>query len=232
MRAMILAAGEGSRLRPLTTHTHKALLPIGDTCLLSENLKKLARANIKDIVINVSYLAEQIMDYVGDGSRFGVRVQYSHEKEGRLGTAGGIHQALDLFDDEPFWVVSADIYSDYSIDLNKTLAKNTDIFLVMVPNPSYHPAGDFGFLSDGPSGSKLLSLDAVPKYTFGNISLLHPRLFLNYRLGVYELGAVFRDAINTRRAHGELYQGSWYNMGTPADYEDLRARAKLNERIY
>lgn len=229
MRAMILAAGEGSRLRPLTASTHKALLPLGDTCLLAENLKKLARANIKNVVINVSYLAEQIIDYVGDGSRFGVHVQYSCEENGRLGTAGGIHQALDLLGEEPFWVLSADIYSDYMINAEHVLAPNTDAFLVMVPNPAYHMMGDFGLIKTQ-NNSQALSLDGESKYTFGNISLLHPRLFLNYSLGVYELGAVFRDLIQAGRARGELYQGCWHNMGTPADYEDLRM--KLNVRIY
>jgi len=217
MRAMILAAGEGSRLRPLTLTTHKALLPLGHTTLLEENLRKLVQVGVKQVVINVSYLAEQVMQYIGDGSRYGVEVVYSIEKEGRLGTAGGIHRALALLGDQPFWVVSADVYSDYPLQNLRALPPGKDLHLVMVPNPAFHPEGDFGLTASGE-----LTLQA-PKYTFANISLMRPEIFSAYAPGVYELGAVFRDLVTAGRAEGELYLGSWFNVGTVQELRALRS---------
>lgn len=217
MRAMILAAGEGSRLRPLTATTHKALLPIGNTTLLEHNILKLARAGITDIVINVWYLAEQVMAYAGDGSRYGVKIHYSHETQGRLGTAGGIHNALPLLGEHAFWVLSADIYSDYVLPTQMLLAQDQACHLVMVPNPSYHLQGDFGLQNNG-----RLSLQA-PTHTFGSIAVLRPQVFASFTPGSYDLGPVFRQLITAQKAHGELYQGPWFNVGTEQELQAVRA---------
>lgn len=217
MRAMILAAGEGSRLRPLTATRHKALLPIGDTTLLEHNIRKLVQAGVTEIVINVWYLADQIMQAIGDGARFGVSIRYSIETHGRLGTAGGIHQALPMLGDEPFWVVSADIFSEYPLHRATRLVPGQSCHLVMVPNPAFHPAGDFGLQANGS-----LTLQA-PKYTFGSIALIHPEVFAPYAPGVYDLGLVFRELITQQRASGELFTGAWFNVGTATELQAVRA---------
>ena len=217
MKAMLLAAGEGRRLRPLTETTHKALLPIGNTCLIEMNLRKLQQAGIHDIIINVSYLADQLMHYLGDGSRYGVRITYSIEADGCLGTGGGIHRALPFLGDEPFWVLSADVWSDFPLPAEKLLDEAMDGYLVMVPNPSYHPEGDFGIALEN---GRLNFSD--PKYTFANISFLRPQIFARYTGGIFELGAVFRDLIRAGCAYGEIYAGPWFNVGTEVELNAVR----------
>lgn len=209
MRAMILAAGRGQRMGELTLTTPKPLLRVAGRYLIEFAIDSLKRANITDIVINVSYCAEQIKNALGDGSRFGVNIQYSEEPE-RLETGGGILKALPLLGDEPFIVMSSDIITDYPIE---QLICDTNVLahLLMVKNPHYHPRGDFGF-----TGNKL-SLTATPTFTFASVGSYHPNLFAKRVPGFFRLTDLLIPAIEREQVTGEEYQGTWLNIGTPED---------------
>jgi len=208
-RAMILAAGRGERMGELTAQTPKPLLRAGGRYLIDYAIQNLKQAGIKEIVINISYRAEQIKSALGDGSHYGVNIFYSEEAE-RLETGGGIFQALPLLGDEPFLVVSGDIITDFPL---QQLPQHLDglAHLVMVPNPAWHPHGDFG-LHEG-----RLVLPADAKFTFGNIGVYHPALFANCQPGHFRLASLLNPAIEAGQVTGELYQGKWHNVGTPAD---------------
>lgn len=208
-RAMILAAGRGERMGELTVHTPKPLLRAAGRYLIEYAILNLKQAGIQEIVINVSYHAEQIKSALGDGSQYGVNIFYSEEAE-RLETGGGIFQALSLLGDEPFLVVSGDVITDYPL---QQLSSNPQglAHLVMVPNPDYHPQGDYG-LQDGH-----LVLQAKAKLTFGNIGVYQPALFANCKPGHFRLASLLNPAIEAGLVTGELYQGAWHNVGTPAD---------------
>jgi MurNAc alpha-1-phosphate uridylyltransferase len=206
---MILAAGRGERMGALTVQTPKPLLRVGQHYLIEYAIANLKQAGISEIVINVAYRGEQIQDALGDGSRYGVALLYSPEPE-RLETGGGIFQALPLLGDQPFIVLSADVITDYPL---AQLPKDLDglAHLIMVPNPPYHPAGDFGLRG------KYIDITSTPKLTFGNVSVLSPSLFANCEPGYFRLGEVLLPAITNQLITGEHYTGLWYNVGTPAD---------------
>ncbi len=223
--AMIFAAGRGERMRPLTDACPKPLLEAGGKPLIVWQIERLARAGFRTIVINHAWLGEQIETALGDGSRWGVQLRYSAEREA-LETAGGIAQALPLLEDagkaEVFAAVSGDVYADFDYAKLHTHAarlaalSEPGMHLVMVPNPAFHPAGDFALI-DG-----TLSLDATPRFTFGNIGLYDTRMFRDLPRGTRRaLTPYYRDAIAQRRASGELYEGHWENVGTPAQLQAL-----------
>lgn len=221
MKAMILAAGLGERMRPLTEKTPKPLLKVGDKSLIEYHVCALRDAGIKDIVINVSHLARQIMAALGDGTQYGVSITYSVEDNGPHGTGHGIFQALPLLGDQPFVLLSADIWTQYPYD--SLLKKPIDeVHLVMVENPSYCPKGDFGL-----SPSHQVT-QGEPKYTYGNIAIVHPKLFsgVNDATVPAHIAVLFREAIARGTVTGELYTGAWDNIGTPAQ---LRALQKTIE---
>ena len=231
-KAMIFAAGRGERMRPLTDTCPKPLLVVGGKPLIVWQIERLARAGFQTIVINHAWLGERIEAALGDGSRWGVQLRYSAEHEA-LETAGGIVQALPLLEDEGasevFVAVSGDVYADFDYAaLNaraETLAalREPGMHLVMVPNPAFHPNGDFGLL-DG-----TLSLDAQPRFTFGNIGLYDTRMFRDLPSGTRRaLTPYYRETIASGLASGELYEGLWENVGTPAQLQVLDQR--LNER--
>ncbi|HEY1610040.1 MAG TPA: nucleotidyltransferase family protein [Paraburkholderia sp.] len=225
--AMIFAAGRGERMRPLTDACPKPLLRVGGKPLIVWQIERLATAGYTTIVINHAWLGEQIEAALGDGSRWGVALRYSPEHDA-LETAGGIAQALPLLetDGEPgvFLAVSGDVYSDFDytrLDARATAlaaAPEPGMHLVMVPNPPFHPAGDFALTADG-----MLSLDgALTRHTFGNIGLYDTRMFRDLARGTKRaLSPYYRDAIAKRRASGELYEGKWENVGTPAQLAAL-----------
>ncbi|RDK00591.1 N-acetylmuramate alpha-1-phosphate uridylyltransferase MurU [Paraburkholderia lacunae] len=224
-KAMIFAAGRGERMRPLTDTCPKPLLEAGGKPLIVWQIERLARAGFQTIVINHAWLGEQIEGSLGDGSRWGVQLRYSAEHEA-LETAGGIVQALPLLEDsghsEVFVAVSGDVYADFDYaTLNARadkLAKLPEpgMHLVMVPNPVFHPNGDFGLI-DG-----VLSLDAQARFTFGNIGLYDTRMFRDLPRGTQRaLTPYYRDTIARGLASGELYEGLWENVGTPAQLQDL-----------
>lgn len=215
MRAMILAAGRGERMRELTLNTPKPLLTVRGRYLIEYAILRLVDAGVSDIVINISYLGSQIKEALGNGSHYGVALHYSEEQE-RLETGGGIFQALPLLGDEPFIVLSGDVMTDFPLQkLPKQLLGLAH--LVMVDNPSYHPKGDFGLVEGN------ISLTAKPTLTFGNVSLLHPDLFKGCQPGVFKLSSLLMPAILKQQVTGEYYQGEWYNIGTPEDLHSVNA---------
>jgi len=211
MRAMILAAGRGERMRPLTDNTPKPLLKIGDKRLIEYHIEALRDAGVRDIVINVAYLGEKIIQTIGDGSAYGVAIHYSRESEA-LETGGGIFQALPLLcgerGDEPFLVVNGDVWTDISFTslVNKVVRS---VHLVMVDNPEHNLSGDF-CLQDG-----LVYSDGEPKLTFSGIGVYHPSLFENCTAGRFPLAPLLREAMLAGTVSGEHYQGIWNDIGTP-----------------
>jgi N-acetyl-alpha-D-muramate 1-phosphate uridylyltransferase len=216
MKAMLLAAGRGERLRPLTDAVPKALVEAGGKPLIAWHLERLARAGFREAVINVSHLGERIIERIGDGARFGLRVQYSRERE-RLETAGGIANALPLLGRAPFLLVNADVYCECdfarlrSVELHRRLAH-----LVLVPNPPYRPAGDFS-LVDGIVGE-----DPAPRYTYSGVAVMAPALVGPVTPGKKAaLAPLLYDAARRGLLGGELYQGLWQDVGTAERLAEL-----------
>lgn len=209
MKAMILAAGLGTRMRPLTDHTPKPLLQAGGKPLIVWHLEKLAAAGFKDIVINIAWLGWQIPEALGDGARWGVKIHYSDEQaEAALETAGGILKALPLLGNQPFLVVNADVWCDYAC-LPQPLSPNTLAHLVLVNNPEHHPQGDFA-LDAGRARTT-----GEPTFTFSGIGYYQPALFANLSYGKRALGPVLRAAMVENLVSAEHYQGNWLDIGTP-----------------
>jgi MurNAc alpha-1-phosphate uridylyltransferase len=206
---MILAAGRGERLRPLTDHTPKPLLPAGGRPVIEHTLEALVRAGFADIVINLAHLGWQIRERLGDGRRFGARIRYSDEGEQALETAGGILQALALLGPEPFVVVNGDIGTDYDFARLRREPAG-DAHLVLVPNPPHHPQGDFGLDSDRvtPLG------DGTQAYTFAGIGVYRAELFAPLPPGRAPLAPLLRQAMAAGRVSGELHPGFWLDIGT------------------
>lgn len=204
MNAMILAAGRGERLRPYTDTCPKPLLEVNHKPLIDYHLEALARAGIKQVVINTSWLGDAIEAAVGNGDRYGLDVVYSREPEA-LETAGGIIQALPLLDDR-FLVVNADIFTDYRFEGLRVT--DAEAHLVLVENPSHNPSGDF-VLSDG-----RLRNEGRPKYTFAGIASYAKSFFDELTPGKRALAPLLQQAADAGRLHGELYQGSWDDIGT------------------
>ncbi|VWD25029.1 mannose-1-phosphate guanylyltransferase [Burkholderia lata] len=232
--AMIFAAGRGERMRPLTDTRPKPLLEAGGKPLIVWQIEALARAGIETIVINHAWLGEQFEAALGDGSRWGVRLAYSAEGEA-LETAGGIAQALPLLERDGrtavFVAVAGDVFCafDYgSLSARAAQMSTLDapgMHLVMVPNPPFHPAGDFALGADG-----RLSLDGAARTTFGSIGLYDTRMFRDLAPGTRRaLTPYFRATIEAGRASGELYEGIWENVGTPAQLGELDARLRAAE---
>ncbi len=204
MNAMILAAGRGERLRPYTDSCPKPLLEIRGKALIEYHLEALAAAGISRVVINLSWLGEQIEAAIGDGNRYGFEVMYSHEPEA-LDTAGGIIQALELLGDR-FLVVNADIYTDYSFE--KLLAVDADAHLVLVENPDYSREGDFT-IEQGSLGNGL-----EERHTFAGIAQYNRSFFQGLATGRRSVVPLLREAGDNGQLKGELYLGKWNDIGT------------------
>lgn len=214
MKAMILAAGRGERMRPLTDTLPKPLLKVAGKMLIEYHLEKLKAAQITDVVINHAWLGQKIEQALGDGSKYGLSIKYSAEKEA-LETAGGIIKALPLLGNEPFIVVNGDIFCDYDFSLLPSSISNL-AYLVLVNNPAHHPAGDFVLNSSGAVAS-----EGEKKYTFSGIGIYHPDLFKNYTQGKRALAPVLRKAMEAQQVNGEFYQGEWHDVGTPERLNEL-----------
>jgi MurNAc alpha-1-phosphate uridylyltransferase len=213
MKAMILAAGRGERMRPLTDSTPKPLLKIGGRTLVEHHLLRLKAAGISDIVINVAWLRHQIMEFLGDGSRFGVSIVYSDEGDSALETGGGIAKALPLLGHEPFWVVNGDVYAAYNFN-HPGLPAGTLAHLVLVPNPEHNTGGDFALLEGKiqNTGESLL--------TYSGIALMRSGLLAGSPGGAFPLAPWLRRAADNDALTGELLTDTWSDVGTP---ERLRA---------
>ncbi len=208
MRAMILAAGRGERMRPLTDHTPKPLLLIGGKPLIVWHLERLAKAGYKEIVINHAHLGEQIESTLGSGGSFGLHIQYSPEKTA-LETAGGIANALPLLGENPFLVVNGDVFCEIDF-ANLHLDKDKLAHLVLVDNPPQHSQGDFAL-----ENSKVKNM-GTQKLTFSGIGVYHPDLFSNIRHGeAAKLAPLLRQAMAEEKVTGQYFQGVWHDIGTP-----------------
>lgn len=227
MKAMILAAGRGERMRPLTDHTPKPLLSLGQDSLIGRHLRRLAAAGIRDIVINHAWLGSQIEAALGNGADYGVHIAYSAETQGGLETAGGIATALPLLGNKPFLVVNGDIFTDFdfqaAFDTAARLPEQHLAHLWLVDNPPHHPDGDFYRHSNG-----LLAADAPDnrhKHTFSGIGLYRPALFADTAPHqAAKLAPLLRQAMNRQHISGSIHSGLWLDVGTP---ERLQQAAQL-----
>jgi len=218
-KVMILAAGRGERMRPLSDTVPKPLLVAGGKPLIVHLVESLARSGFREIVVNHSHLGEQIVDYLGAGDRYGVRLTYSHEEGGGLETGGGIFKALPAIDTDPFVVVNGDIWTDYPFD---RLPPRLDglAHLVLVDNPPQHPQGDF-FLHGGK-----VSVEGEPRLTFSGIGVYARALFAECRPGKFPLAPLLRAAIAQGLVSGEHYTGRWRDVGTPERLKALDQELK------
>lgn len=220
MRAMILAAGRGERLRPLTDEKPKPLFDIGGRPLAAAHLRRLAAAGIEDVVINLGWLGDRIAARLGDGAEWGVRIHYSKEGWPALETGGGIHRALPLLGTGPFLVVNGDVWTD--VELGTLRLPPDDLaHLVMVPNPDHNPGGDFR-LATGRLGR--LEDDAGEALTYSGIALFRPALFEGCESGRFPLAPLLLRAIDAGRASGCRHDGEWDDVGTPERLAALRQR--------
>ncbi len=228
MRAMILAAGRGERMRPLTDLRPKPLLEVGGRALIEWHLLALARAGLREVCINLSWLGAQIRAHLGDGARYGVAIRYSDEGERALETGGGIFRALHWLGPAPFVVVNGDVWTDYRFDRLPRLDADALAALVLVPNPSQHPAGDFAYLPREDGGLDVLAEPAgaaAPRRTFAGIGVYRPEFFAGCVDGRFPLLPLLRRAAAEGRLRAQCYDGQWHDVGTP---ERLRA---LDERL-
>ena len=218
MKAMLLAAGRGERMRPLTDDIPKPLLHVGTKTLIEHRLESLRTAGITECVINLSYRAEQIRHALGDGSRWNMLIRYSDEGDEPLETAGGIIQALPLLGEQPFILTNSDIWTDFNFAQLELPAGNL-AHLVLVNNPEHNRTGDFA-LHDG-----LVASDGGNRLTYSGIGVYHPGLFAGYAAGKRPLLPVLLNAIKTGQVSGQHYHGMWCDIGTPARLADINARS-------
>jgi MurNAc alpha-1-phosphate uridylyltransferase len=214
--AMILAAGRGERMRPLTDRVPKPLLAAGGRRLIDYHLEALSRAGVRDVVVNHAHLGEQIEAALGDGSGFGLRIRYSVEPAA-LETGGGIYRALPLLGEGPFIVVNGDVWTD--LDFGRLTIGESDLaHLVLVDNPAHHPAGDFALEGDR------VAVQGEPRLTFAGVGVYRAELFAGCRAGAFPLAPLLRDAMAAGRVSGRRHAGAWVDVGTPERLAELDAR--------
>jgi MurNAc alpha-1-phosphate uridylyltransferase len=221
MKAMILAAGRGQRMLALTANTPKPLLKVGQDTLIEHQIKRLRQQGFSDIVINHAYLGQQIVDYLGDGSAYGVHIRYSAENPA-LETGGGIFHALPLLGDAPFLVVNADVWTDYPFARLKNCTAQAH--LVLVDNPEHHHNGDF-YLTDN-----RVQLQGKQPLTFSGIAVYQPDFFQYCRAGCFPLAPLLSQAIERQQVSGEHYRGLWLDVGTPQRLQQVCAYAAPHRR--
>lgn len=206
---MLLAAGRGERLRPITDKLPKPLVEVAGKPLIVYHLEALARAEVREVVINLSWLGEKIRGFLGDGSRYGVRIAYSEEGPVPLETGGGIHRALPLLGPDPFLVVNSDVWTDIDFSRVLTLDESADARLLLAPNPPQHPRGDFGL-----EGDFVVEREA-DRFTYTGIGVYRRQLFAGCAPGKFPLLPLLKRAIAARRLRGEVYRGEWLDIGSP-----------------
>lgn len=220
MKAMILAAGRGERMGALTDRVPKPLLEVDGRPLIEHQIARLTAAGFRDLVVNLAWLGDMIAACLGDGSRFGVRIEYSREPEGALDTGGGIRRALPLLGAGRFVVVNSDVWCDYPFETLRDAGAG-GAHIVLVDNPSHHPDGDFGLAPDG----RVVETDRN-RLTFSGIGLYRPCLFAARARERFPLAAVLRDAIEASALTGEHHRGEWIDVGTAARLEALDRRLR------
>jgi len=217
MFGMILAAGRGERLRPLTDAVPKAMVEVQGECLIDRHLKMLANANVTTVVINLGWLGEQIVDHVGSGEQFGVQVVYSPEYDDVLETGGGIVRALPMLGGESFWTVNGDIYTDMSLPPND-LDENVFGHLVLVPTPAHKTKGDFD-LHDS-----RVRFAENPSLTYSGIARYKSSFFAGANNRNFSVAPMLFDAAKRGELSGSLYEGVWEDVGSPARLEQINRR--------
>jgi MurNAc alpha-1-phosphate uridylyltransferase len=208
MKAMLLAAGRGERMRPLTDHTPKPLLRVAGHTLIERHIEALARAGIRELVINHAHLGAQLVAALADGANYGVHIDYSAEPPGALETGGGIYHALPLLGEGPFVVVNADIWTEYDFAALPWQPEGL-AHLVLVNNPEHHPEGDFA-LEHG-----RVCADGPARLTYSGIGVYRPELFTGSPGGAFPLAPLLRRAMAAGQVSGERYTGAWFDIGTP-----------------
>ncbi len=216
---MILAAGRGERMRPLTDTVPKPLLPVAGKPLIVHHLERLAAAGFREVVINHAHLGHQIEEALGDGAQWGLQIHYSPERPSALGTGGGIQNALPLIGEGAFLVVNGDVWTDYPLE-RLTRAPAGPAHLVLVPNPNHHLSGDFP-LVDGRVGAR-----SGERLTFSGIGVYRPELFAGQAAGAFPLGPLLRAAAARGDVTGERYDGAWFDVGTPERLAEVEAFLK------
>ncbi|HHZ69119.1 MAG TPA: nucleotidyltransferase family protein [Methylococcaceae bacterium] len=225
MKAMILAAGRGERLRPLTDKQPKPLLPIAGKPLIEYTIERLVSAGFQDLVINIAYLGTQIKDTLGNGHRFNAKISYSDEGSNPLETAGGIIHALPLLGNKPFIVINGDIATDFNFSTLKE--KTIDLaHLILVPNPKHHPQGDFGIKDN------LITENNSTRYTFSGIGLYHPKLFNHQPPGKSALKPLLQAGIQEKGISGELNHDFWLDIGTIERLNNFEKHVKKNPVMF
>lgn len=225
---VILSAGHGTRMLPLTKDTPKPLLKVGDLSLIEHHLVRLKEYGFTEIVINTAYLGEQIHQKLGSGSAYGLNINYSDEADtGALETAGGLKAALGLINSDPFLVINADIWTDYDFTQLLKHPLKLDTRLTLVNNPEHNPSGDFGISSINKNDFHLLSSTSTNRYTFSGIGLYKKSIFENIDQGKQALGPLLRQLIEKTEVEATVYQGVWKDIGTPERLEEIRL---LNEQ--
>ncbi len=219
MKALVLAAGRGERLRPLTDTSPKPLIPVAGKPLIGYHLEALAKAGVRDVVINLSWLGERIKETLADGRQYGVSISYSEEGPVPLETGGGIFKALPLLGPAPFLVVNSDVFTDINLG-SVTLADDADACLVFVPNPSHNSRGDFALNGD-------VVEDRDPRrFTYSGVGVYRPEFFAGCSPGKFPLLPLLKRAIAARRLRGVLHQGEWCDVGTPERLATLDAQVR------
>lgn len=223
MRAMILAAGRGERLRPLTDDTPKSLVEVGGQSLLERHLDHVRAAGIRTVVINLGWLGDRIVERIGSGRRHGLEVVYSQEGDNILETGGGIFKALPTLGARPFLAINADIFTDMPVP-DVELADGHLGHLVMVPSPEYREGGDFDIVDGFVRNSSEQSL------TFSGVAIYRPELFDGCEPGRFPLAPLLRDAADQGRLSGSVYRGQWADIGTPERLAALRSALQASGR--
>lgn len=217
MKAMVLAAGRGERMRPITDRIPKPLVPVAGKPLIVYHLEALARAGVRDVVINLAYRGAQIREALADGSRYGVRIAYSDEGPDPIETGGGIFKALPLLGAEPFVVVNGDVWTDFDVATLPPLDDGAHARLVMVPNPPHVARGDFAL-----DGDYVIESD-TDRFTYSGIGVFSPQFFHDCQPGKFPLRPLLVRAIAARKLKGQVHRGVWLDIGTPERLAELEA---------
>lgn len=217
MKAMVLAAGRGERMRPITDRIPKPLIPVAGKPLIAYHLEALARAGLRDVVINLAYRGAQIREALDDGSRYGVRIAYSDEGPEPIETGGGIFKALPLLGAGPFIVVNGDIWTDFDVATLAPLDDGAHARLVMVPNPPHVARGDFGI-----DGDYVVERE-TDRFTYSGVGVYSPQFFHDCQPGKFPLRPLLVRAIAARKLKGQVYRGVWLDIGTPERLAVLEA---------